>query len=225
MSIFGNPVMLGGGGGGGGSANVLSGTTEPTAAQGYNGAMYLRHISPIANVSYIKMTIFATRNSGMGMQLSLVQLLDGEDTVVPWPSGTTVTSNAPSYASGETPQNLLSNTDTEYYTSTNPTVSNPSEIVFDLGTTLDFNKWRWYTANDTTERDPASFALGVSSDGESFITIDNQAITPTTNRRTIAYTSAVVVSQGAPITDTYAKVNGVWQNLIGTDINDIDLGS
>ena len=42
MSIYGNPVMLGGGGGGG-STNVLSGTTAPTAAQGSNGAVYLKY--------------------------------------------------------------------------------------------------------------------------------------------------------------------------------------
>ena len=42
MSIYGNPVMLGGSGGGGG-ASILSGTSDPASGQGNNGQIYLMY--------------------------------------------------------------------------------------------------------------------------------------------------------------------------------------
>ena len=46
MSIYGNPVMLGGsGGGGGGSTNILHGSDVPNESLGNNGSIYLQHVS------------------------------------------------------------------------------------------------------------------------------------------------------------------------------------
>lgn len=42
MSIYGNPVMLGGSGGGGGTGNAWSGTSAPSDAVGENGQYYFQ---------------------------------------------------------------------------------------------------------------------------------------------------------------------------------------
>ena len=50
MSIYGNPVMLGGSGGGGGGGVVLSGTSSPTASLGNDEDLYIQY--EILSASY-----------------------------------------------------------------------------------------------------------------------------------------------------------------------------
>lgn len=77
----------------------------------------------------------------------------------------------------------------------------PFHVTFDLGNAcLDiakFNRYQWWTANDTAKyphRSPSSWKLSVSTDGINFALVDkveNYANLPTANN-TLAYTSKIL---------------------------------
>lgn len=150
-------------------------------------------------IRYIRMTVSAVRNSGYQCQFSEIEITDGTNVFL-WPSGTTITSSVPGATFGgklEGPSNLIDgDLNTKYNSSTN--FSSPITFDIDLGASeLDvsvWNAWRWYTANDTEQRDPISFSLSLSNDGINYTEIDSVIrMTTTTQRKAIAYTGTIVI--------------------------------
>ena len=100
-----------------------------------------------------------------------------------WPNGAIVTCTIQGQnstgATNEYPSRIIDgNTGTKYCSgnwSSNPV---PCILTIDLGvnSVIDiatYSKWRWYTANDASERDPISFILEASNDGETWIELDS----------------------------------------------------
>jgi len=57
-----------------------------------------------------------------------------------------------------------------------------------------YSKWRWYTANDASNRDPVSFKLEASNDNQNWIELDSAIdVDVTTTRQTIAYTGNITL--------------------------------
>lgn len=212
---------------GGGSTNILSGSDDPTLAQGSDGDIYLKYLQSGANITNVRMVIYDARTSGGDTQISEVQLLDSNDNVILWGSGT-ATSNGVMTQS-EPPSNVFDNlTNDKWYTSSKPDARYPIWIDFEPDvpiSTSTVNGWQWWTANDSFGRDPVTFDLQLSFDGGNkyFIVDHAENASITVNRNAIAYTNGLVVENGI-IIDTYCKVNGVWQPLIGTNISDVNLG-
>lgn len=215
------------GGGGGGSTNILSGTDAPTASVGSDGAIFLQHSALITNV---RMVIYGVRSSGGDTQVTEVELLDENDNVIVWGSGT-ATSNGNVYTSSQQADKAFDGiTNNKWYTNSKPSASVPIWIDFEFEEPILLDivkKWRWYTGGDSPNRDPVTFDLQVKRYGADHYTIidsaENESIT--SNRNAVAYTKAVTAStEGDEISNAYLKVNGAWQYLIGSDIDDVNTG-
>jgi len=114
----------------------------------------------------------------------LVLLQNG--TVVPWPSGSSVTNpggtNPNSAPYFETPDKIIDgNTATKWLDRNynigvvNGSVQAGSTLLIDTITGITFNGYRWATANDAPYRDPASWTLSGSNDGLSWTTLDSES--------------------------------------------------
>lgn len=213
---------------GGGSTNILSGSADPTSAQGSNGNIYLKYFLAGENITNVRMVIYGVRTAGSDTQVSEVQLLDSNDNVILWGNGT-ATSNGNVYSSSQTPEKAFDNiTNDKWYTNSKPSESVPIWIDFEPDTPIATNtiySWQWWTGDDSSGRDPVTFDLQLSFDGgNTYIIVDHvDSANIPTSRNALAYTNEVLIESGA-ITNTYCKVNGIWQLLIGTNINDVNLG-
>lgn len=144
---------------------------------------------------YIRFIINALRdNSTAVTQLSELEFIDEDGNVYSYPSGTMVSSSYTGYSSSETPANIIDGSvNTKFCT---PNWRAGGYLQIDLCATgrIDPNKYsrfRWYTANDRTERDPVSFEIRFSRDGINFdrgVSVTNANIT--TTRKALAYTGA-----------------------------------
>lgn len=147
-------------------------------------------------VRYIRLEITAIKSGEPILQLSEFGFRDSNDTNnfnrFEFPTGTTITSNQTGQVNtGETIDKILdNNTSTKYCVSS---FTSPAIINIDLGENniINLNTFRYYyyyTANDRPDRrDPISWKLYASSDGNTYTKIDeriNQSIT--TNRLALA---------------------------------------
>lgn len=262
MSVWGNPVMLGGSGGGGGSTNVLSGTTAPTAAQGDNGAIYLQYRgTPVLPSGYtlIESIEFTGRqyiNTGIpantaDLTVDLVYrptsgytqeaIVFGAD----WSTtgyflmlyngkwrfhsrGGVVddgTADVVNYSHIRTTPSLLTVNGTDYAVSGSSANSSNNLL-------LGYNASQGGRYGRGTLNSMAMYS-GSTLLREFWPVLDDNnvpclydAVSGTTYYNAgsgdFQYTTGTT---GNGVTNTYAKVNGTWQDLIGTDISDIDLGS
>lgn len=146
---------------------------------------------------YIKFSVTKRRGGGSGyIQLSEIKFIDSDGMSFSWPSGATVASSSSPTGSGETASRLIDgNTSTKYCGST------PGNVTFtiDLGEnqSIDvqtYSRWQWYTANDASDRDPVSFFLALSNDGENYVEVDSVTDgSITTSRCVLAYTGDVTI--------------------------------
>ena len=213
--------------GGSGGISILSGTSIPSDNVGIDGQIYLQYESLFSN---IRMVIYGVRSSGGDTQVAEVELLDEDDNVIAWGNGV-ATSNGNVYSSAQQAEKAFDGITTDkWYTNSKPSASSPIWIDFEFNAPLSLKsvkKWRWYTGGDSTGRDPVTFDFQIKPYGSvSYITIDsaeNEIIT--NNRNAIAYTKAITIPDGDLINTAYLKVNGVWQNLILSDISDVNTGN
>lgn len=143
---------------------------------------------------YIRLEVTKRRGGGSGyIQLSEIEFIDRNGNKYAWPSETKVTSSQPAELSEDATKLIDGLLSTKYCGST------PGNVTFDIDLgelesidLVTFNTWRWYTANDYNSRDPISFSLYISSDGESYTQVDSvsDASIPTT-RQAIAYTGSI----------------------------------
>ena len=169
---------------------------------GYRRIVVHEQVPDPAPYRYLRMQINAVR-SGSQVQLSEIRLVDKDGNSYQWPSGTQVTTSL-NYRTGEGPDNLIDgNPATKLYSGS---FTPGSTITIDLGAgnTVDvaqYSRWQWYTANDRPNRDPVSFDLQISNDGNVWETADSVTGADITEmRETLAYTGQIETSQKAGYT-------------------------
>ncbi len=120
-----------------------------------------------SRAKYFRFTIVKSETGTTNMQISEFQVwLDGAR--VPWPTGTTVAWTGGTSSSAEVPAKILDGaTNTKCFTG-------GALGAFTITTTapIAFNSYCWYTANDDYNRDPVSWTLEVSNDGENWTLLD-----------------------------------------------------
>ncbi len=111
-------------------------------------------------------------------------MFDGLKT--PYPAGTTAYTPS-GKTGGEGPDKAIDgSTSTKFYTSTTP--MSPLVIVLSKG--VFFDGYRWFTGNDSTQRDPVNWIVETSPDGTNWTVVDsrtNQTITTSRNVLAGAY--------------------------------------
>lgn len=203
MSIYGNPVLLGGGGGG--SANILSGTYNPSPAAGRNGSIFLQYYTLedsgegwFAKPGYICAsagdmgTINGRHYYKTDSNPAIVIFCKNGDYMQPH-LASTIASACSYRADSGGPWN------------------------YDHTYTIDGTVWYFFSGyhgflNPTVVTDypvvtSETFDFDTQANAERFLEI-----------------AGVSTVQQSLIKSAYAKVSGAWQDLIGTDIDDIVLG-
>lgn len=114
-----------------------------------------------------KMMRSSTDNPNSGYQLSEFHLmLNGQK--VNYPVGTLGTSPG-KVAGAEGPEKAIDgSTSTKFYINTTPIYP----LVVTLPSPMLFDGYRWYTANDSTGRDPVVWTVDISADGVTWTTVD-----------------------------------------------------
>lgn len=189
--------------GGGSSGNILSGTAEPTAAVGSNGDIYLRY----TNVNMYE-------DSGLGWYGKKEYIVKDTTTNLwrGWTKSNTVPSVAVTYHGGGWYGVEQVSTDPEGVKHTN----NTSPIG---SATIDGVTWYMSTHNswDRSE-DTHDIPLFEDPTGGSY---DSPAILIPLILDAAGVRVGTMPTASNIITAAYCKVNGVWQDLIGTDIDDV----
>ena len=159
---------------------------------------------------YLRMSITANRGSTNILQLSEIQIVSATGTLLTWPDGTTITASIAATSDSENVSKLIDGDTSTKFCST--AFSNSCDIDIDLGSQMldrtEYTSWRWYTANDAEARDPVSFELLGSVDGETYTSFDAvTSATIPTDRKALAYSGCIGVlpsnyTQLASITST-----------------------
>jgi autotransporter-associated beta strand protein len=106
-------------------------------------------------------------------------MLDGQG--VSYPAGTLAYAPLGFGNPVETPlQTIDNNVNTKFFSS----FGQPNPLIVKLPAPMPFDGYRWYTANDSTGRDPVTWTVSISSDGVNWTVVDtrsNQAITTSRN--------------------------------------------
>ena len=162
-------------------------------------------------IRYVRFSVTACRGGSSAdcIQLSELQLIDGEGVVFVWPDGMSVSSELAGatcflgpmlpqvvgrYVSGESPEALFDGSvNTKFCVYTAGTY--PLSVTIDLGKPHPIGSgwsWRWYTANDAVTRDPVSFSLSGSSNGTTWQVLDDVVgATITRSRNALAYQGVI----------------------------------
>jgi hypothetical protein len=160
---------------------------------------------------YIKFVVTEVRTTnGTQMQFSELEFLDAVGNRFNYPNTTTVTSPDMSATSTvESPNKIIDGlTSTKFCT---VKFATGRYLLIDLGElALDVNEfcaWRWWTGNDNYGRDPVSFELWGSADGDTYKLLDSavKAEVPTA-RQVVAYTGKVEVPPDARLPADYKEV-------------------
>lgn len=150
---------------------------------------------------YLRMSITANRSNTNILQLSEIQIVSATGTLLTWPDGTTITASIAATSDSENVSKLIDgNTSTKFCSTA---FSNSCDIDIDLGSQMldrtEYTSWRWYTANDEEGRDPVSFELLGSVDGETYTSFDAvTSATIPTDRNALAYSGCIGVLPSNP---------------------------
>ena len=193
--------------GGGSSVNILTGTDAPTSSVGSDGAIYLQ---------YAKADIY--EDSGLGWYAKKEYVVKDTTTKLwnSWVKSNTVPSIAVRYHYDTWYGAIQISTDADGVKHTSNTGSPAGSAVVD-GTT-------WYISTDTSwSRSEGTTEVPSHNDtvraNGSYI----QEVVERILSEADAHVGTVPQSEYL-ITNTYLKVNGAWQNLINSDIDDVDTG-
>lgn len=205
--------------GGGGSLNILSGRDEPTDAQGNNGAIYLKYGPRLYSIQDL-----VSSEGALSIAVSANSYWSGYE---PWKAFTTA-SNTGWIGNGGNPHWLQVVTQTDVTIKTISFYANDSSRAHAISRV-------GYSEDGTTFTDaPLSSSTMVNRNGKAVL---SQGATGKYFRiyfdgSYVSYSypmmekvKIMAEGQGFVVDATYAKVNGAWQSLIGTDINDINLGN
>lgn len=200
------------GGGGGGSSPIIIGNTAPASSVGENGNIYCQVDN---NVTGVKISIYRNRNNVSVTQLSEIRFNDGSNNYFNF-TGASISSNKTGASSSESVEKLIdSNVDTKFcVNSFTPTFENPLEIYLTFALEFDIAAYpifEYWTANDEPERDPISFDIDITLDGDRWINLvqaRNETITQT--RKVKGYEQNI---SGTFFLKQWYKSNGNWARL------------
>lgn len=147
----------------------------------------------VTEYKYLRWTITMNRGNIAVTQMSEFELYDSNWNKLSRPSGTSITGNIV-WPWSETVDKIL---DGSVYTKYCPNWALPVIITITLGTDVDFsvyNTYKWYTANDASERDPTSWTIELSNDQSNWITVATVSnATITTSRYALAFTWTITL--------------------------------
>lgn len=257
MSIYGNPVMLGGSSGGGGGGTILSGSGNPPSAQGSNGDIYLQYVASPSIPSGATLLDFVYSpgveiNTGIPCntaslaveidfmsdagKLSEHGLFGGSwaangfffmfyQSKYRFHDGNAVLdingATAEVYHTIRAEHNVGVTIDGVFHaqTTSGTNVSNPLKLTSKMG---------YFYGNAAYGRIKGFRAWSGATLLAEYIPVkdtNNVACFYDTVSQSYVYGSGTLTAGNAitpgEIADAYAKVNGVWQSLIGTSINDV----
>ena len=153
-----------------------------------------------AAYKYFRFYVDAPRSSDSCMQLSDVMLLDVDGNEISSNNFTLVTwdssghgENTP-YPAGEAPGNAVDGDHNTKWLDTRAGFGKSAEkrasVYVEFQFELDTNVYgyKWYTANDVSDRDPTAWHITASNDGENWTTLDIvSGYNPTQSRKTLAF--------------------------------------
>ena len=157
---------------------------------------------------YIKFVVNEVRGGGTQMQFSEIDFLDADGNRYNWPTTTVVSSpDMPATASVEGQDKIIDGlTSTKFCT---VKFASGKYLLIDLGEgngvdVREYGYWQWWTANDNAARDPISFELWGSENGDTYELLDSadKTAVPTT-RQAVAYANWVHISEEVPDADRY----------------------
>lgn len=197
----------GGGGGGGGNAGLYTGNAAPSAGTGENGDLYFQIM---ANINYLKMTIYANRGNSNITQFSDIRLKSAAGTYYTF-TGDIITASNPGNPGEDVDKLIDNNTSTKYCTGYRPSTASPLIITLQFTNgfnVFDFPIFEYWTANDSSERDPVSFDISVSEDGVNYTDVV-QAIgaSITTSRQVLGFAANLAKAL------LYYKIGGSWNKI------------
>ncbi|MBP6884015.1 MAG: S8 family serine peptidase [Candidatus Pacebacteria bacterium] len=169
-------------------------------------------------------------NSVQANELILLQ----NGTVVAWPNGSSVSNPGGSNPSAEGSSNLIDKNvatkwlDFNFDLDGGDATLGSSKVIVDVGSgnAVNFNGYRWKTANDSTCRDPIGWSLYGSNNGTSYALLDTKSNQTITNNRSTSnpqgvspdYSVATATTTPPPVvpqpTDTSAPT--VPQSVVAT---------
>lgn len=159
---------------------------------------------------YIRFRVDSIRGTGTTVQFSELQFLDTNGNVFAYPSSANVTATISATGDSEGPSKIIDgNLDTKFCSTA---FKSGFYLTIDLGDgkSIDikkYKKWQYFTANDSSERDPISFALLVSNDGSNFIALNTvSGATITETRKAVGYTAEI------PIVEDYTELEYIRSN-------------
>lgn len=158
---------------------------------------------PAVKYRYIKWVITNVRSgtSNQYIQMSEIEFVDADDTKFPLPMGVSITANInPTNANQAISYIVDGLTSTKFCGYFNQRPSEGVVITIDLSSMdaywIDptvFNKFRWYTANDSNDRDPVSWQLYLGNGTTDILVAERTNYTPTTNRQALADTVELTI--------------------------------
>lgn len=193
-----SPVTVNVSGGGGGSTNILSGTDIPTASVGSEGDIYLQYYPH--TTTFKQEYIVETTDQILSTHSSVFKKLTSDFAIA------MEIKSSPGWIG---PIVISPTQGGAAYT------SNTAEIPVII------NEETWYFAGSN------NWNMGIDAPT---IPTNYTALLPHPYTASAAQAWAELLYDSAKadpgmIFASYCKVNGVWQDLIGTDINDVNLGS
>lgn len=192
----------------GGAAGHLDGIVSPDPSIGSNGDEYFKLSGAMPNLKIVslKFEVTARKGGGNGMvQYSQLGFYDENDNKFSWPAETTWSDDVGHYENDPIAVNnklLL--------------VSIPGTVTINLpsGSYIDSNiytKFGWFTANDSSDRDPISWKLYASENGTDYILVDARSQQTIPDQRLVLAFKDAYLSSGNPVIETiYYKKSGIW---------------
>lgn len=121
-----------------------------------------------------KLSVYAVKTHGQGVQMSVLRLMDSDQRILNWPSGTFITTSGfIQHPPSEQPANLLN--DNPYSKCYGTYNTYPIDYIITIPTSIDVfgypSYFSYFSANDVPARDPKTFTLYFSNEDENFVPI------------------------------------------------------
>ena len=153
---------------------------------------------------YVRWSVTALRSAGSDMQVSEFILINSNNVLNM--AGSTITPSRAASITEQGANNLIDgNLNSKYYTGV---TTSPWNFTIDLGSAKTFDGYAWATGDDSTQRDPISWTLDVSSDNVNWTTVStiSNYSTTTTRKAYVPSTITIVGSGGGGAGSYYSDV-------------------
>lgn len=159
---------------------------------------------------YIRFNVNGRRGGGSGyVSMSQIEMLDTNGNSYTYPSGTTISQTANTFAVEGNKEKLIyqpHNGNIRYiFYYPGSTVSFTIDLQSAVLDATIYTKWCWYLSAEQaySDRDPLNFSLELSEDGTNWIEVDsvvNVPLVPLSSRPAVGYTGNIVMPSPPPVT-------------------------